>query len=433
MGTQLGRIPLGPREPYRPTDDLLDWMGRQFAEFGDTFKASLYGSTMYATRDPDLCYHVLVENWQNYVKGQIIERVALLMGNGIVTSEGDLWKRQRRMIQPSFNHESIAKLTKLITSVNIPLLEKWQQAARNQEAVNVTHDVSCMALEVVLRFLLGDDYDRAKTDFDLLTQEKARDMHFARAFLDLRKIIQQLIHRRRNETPVLTDALGMFMEARDPQNGKPMSDRQLIDEILTMVVAGHETSAATLAWTWYLLSQHRNVEQKLHNELGSNAFSTFEDLQKFPYTRQIIEEVMRLYPALWLVSRRAIADDTLGDYHVPSGTEIYTPPYFVQRNPHIWPDPDRFDPDRFRPEEVKQRNRLAHIPFGAGPRNCIGTHFARVEMQIHVMTIGSSLRLSYQGSKPLEIDAGVNLRNKYDFMMHPVLRSNGDWRVPTSA
>lgn len=422
MGIPPGRIPLGPEDPYRPSDDLLSWMSRQFAEFGDIYKASLFGTTMYATRNPDFAYRVLVENWQNYVKGQIIERVALLMGNGIVTSEGELWKRQRRMIQPSFSHESIAKLTRLITSVNLPLLEKWQAAARDHQTVNVTQDVSCMALEVILRFLLGDDYDRVKSDFDLLTQEKARDMHFARAFLDLRKIIQLLIDRRHKEAPILTDALGMFLEARDPQTGEGMSDRQLIDEILTMVVAGHETSAATLAWAWYLLSQHPDVERKLHAELGSNTFSTYEDLQKFPYTRQIIDEVMRLYPALWLVSRRAIADDMLGDYFVPAGTEIYTPPYFIQRNPGLWPDPERFDPDRFRPEEVKQRHRLATIPFGAGPRNCIGTHFARVEMQIHLMTIAGRLRLCYQQEKPLEIDAGVNLRNKYDFLMYPVLR-----------
>lgn len=423
MGTQPGRIPLGPVEPYRPSDDLLEWMSRQFAEFGDTYKASLYGTTMYATRNPDFAYHVLVENWQNYVKGEIIQRVALLLGNGLMVTEGDVWKRQRRMIQPSFNHEALVGLFELIRSVNQQILAKWTLAAQKNETVNVTRDVSAMALEVVLRFLFGDDYEFAATHFELVSEEKARDMAFARAFRNLGKIIVQLIERRRKSSSPPSDALGIFLHARDAQ-GQPMNDSQLVDEVLTMVVAGHETTASTLAWAWYLLSQHPEIEKKLSDEIRSAPFNSFEDLPKFPYTRQIIEETMRLYPAGWLLTRRALNDDWLGDYFVPAGTEIYVPPYFIQRHPALWIHPDRFDPDRFRPENLKQRHRLASLPFSAGPRNCIGTHFARIEMQIHLMTIAGHLRLCYRQEKPLEVDAGVNLRNKYDFLMHPVSRTS---------
>jgi cytochrome P450 len=420
MEVKHGRIPPGPQEEYRTTDDLLEWMSGQFRIFGDIYKASVYGTSVYAIRDVEFAQHVLVENWQNYVKGQFIERVAVLLGNGLMVSEGDLWKRQRRMIQPAFNQNSIGALTKLFTAVNLGLLRKWQLAAQRNESVNVTRDVSGMALEVVLRFILGDDYEQVGVHFDLLSQENTRDMTFARSFRALGKIILQTIDRRRKDPAMSTDALGMLMQARDPQSGQLMHDRQLIDEILTLIVAGHETTASTLNWTWYLISQHPEVEQRLSNELNQlTTFSGFDDLPKFLYTRQIIDEAMRLYPAGWLMTRRALRDDRLGEYFVPAGTEIYVPPYFIQRHPDVWEEPDRFNPDRFRPDNSKHRHRLATIPFSAGPRNCIGALFARIEMQIHLLTIARYLRLRYIQSRPIELAAGVNLRSRYDFIMYP--------------
>src|ERR1035438_6079727 len=203
------RIPPGPQEDYKATDDLLDWMSRQFRVFGDIYKARVYGSSVYAIRDVEFAHHVLVENWQNYVKGQLIKRVALLLGNGLMVSKGDLWKRQRRMIQPVFNHESIRPSTELITAVNTELLRRWQQAAQKNESVNVTRDVSGMALEVVLRFIFGDDYERVGSHFDLLSQEPARNMEFASSFRALGKVILQVIDRRRKDPATSTDALGM--------------------------------------------------------------------------------------------------------------------------------------------------------------------------------------------------------------------------------
>jgi cytochrome P450 len=426
MEVKEGCIPPGPEEQYKVSDDLLDWMGRQFSAFGDIYKASVYGTSMYGIRDVEFAHRVLVENWQNYVKGQAIRRVALLLGNGLMVSKGELWKRQRRMIQPAFNHESLGRSTKLITTVNTELLKKWQLAASKNESVNVTRDVSNMALEVVLRFILGDDYELVSPHFDLLSQEPARNMEFARSFRALGKIILQVIDRRRKSGKTETDALGMLMEARDPKSGELMQDGQLIDEILTMIVAGHETTASTLNWAWYLVSQHPEVEQRLSDELNTlEASSEFRDLPRFLYTRQIIDETMRLYPAGWVVTRKALGDDRLGEYFVPAGTEIYVAPYFIQRHPDLWEEPDRFNPDRFRPENSKRRHRLATIPFSAGPRNCIGEHFARVEMQIHLMTIARSLRLRYIPSKPIELDAGVNLRSKYDFIMYPEAKTVG--------
>lgn len=418
-----GLIPDGPAENYRRTDDLLEWMGRQFATFGDIYKASVYGTTVYGVRDMEFAYHVLVENWQNYVKGQLIERVALLLGNGLMVSEGELWKRQRQMIQPAFHHKSVAPLVQVIASVNLKLLEKWRLAAEKNDSVNVTQDVSHMALEVVLRFLLGDDYDRTRSYFEILSQEKARDMAFARSFRALGKILLEVIEQRRKNPAGFAGALSLLMQAHDPHDGQPMPDQQIIDEVLTLVVAGHETTASTLNWLWYLVSQHPEVEKKLSDELATADFSGLDDLANFPYTRQVIDEAMRLYPAGWLVTRKALADDRFGLYFVPAGTEIYIAPYFIQRHPNVWENPDTFNPDRFRPENAKHRHRLATIPFSSGPRNCIGALFARVEMQIHVMVIARRLRLRYNKTGPIALDAGVNLRSKCDFLMFPEIKS----------
>lgn len=425
MEAPLERVPSGPLEKYRRTDDLLEWMGRQFKSFGDTFKASVYGIEVYATRDVEYAHHVLVENWRNYVKGHYIKRVALLLGNGLMVSKGELWKRQRRMIQPAFNHESIRNATKLIVEVNIQLLKKWQLAAERGETVNVTRDISGMVLESVLRFIFGEDYDWVSCHFDLLSSEPVRNIDFARSFRNLERVILHVADKRRSVAPTSVDVLGMLLEARDMGRGKRMSDEQLVDEILTLIVAGHETTSSTLNWTWYLISQHPEVEERLSCELKGFADSPdFGNLPRFVYTRQVIDEAMRLYPAGWLVTRRALQDDRLGEYFVPAGTEIYISPYFIQRHPNLWNEPDRFNPDRFSFENSRHRHRLATLPFSSGPRNCIGASFARVQMQIHLMTIARHLRLRYVPSGSIEVDAGVNLRSKADFLMQPEAKAS---------
>ncbi|MGH9740049.1 MAG: cytochrome P450 [Candidatus Acidiferrales bacterium] len=417
MDTRLGRIPKGPQEEYHTSDDLLVWMSHQFSAFGDIYKANVYGASMYAIRDVDFAYHVLVENWQNYVKGLLIGRVGLLLGNGLMVSEGDDWKRQRRMTQPSFNRESIGAWIAMMAAVNNRLCEKWQAAARQGKSVNVSHDASVTALEIVLRFIWGGDYDQIAAHFDLLSAQKARDISFARSFRELRKVVFDVVSRRRKEGIPCGDVLGALMRARDGHSSNQMQDEELIDEILTLVVAGHETTASTTAWAWYLLSQHADVAEKLSDEVRNRSFSSFDDLPKFIYTRRVLDEVMRLYPSGWLLTRRALNDDHLGEYLVPAGTEIYISPYLIQRHPDLWKEPDRFDPDRVN--DSTGRHPLATIPFSAGPRNCIGVHFARAEMQIHFLTIAGHLRLRYAEPAPPEIDAGVNLRTKKDVLMYP--------------
>ena len=404
-------------------------MGDQFKRFGNTYKASIYGTNVYVVRDPQYVQHVLRENWQNYTKGQAIKRVALLLGNGLMVSEGEFWKTQRRMIQPAFHRKAIGVLTKVITTSNLALLRKWEQAAHKEVSVNVTSDVSRMVLEVVLISIFGANYEQIAPHFNILSEESARNMEFAQVFGSLGKIVLQLAAQRRKEKTMSTDILGMLMEARDQRSGQAMPDRQLVNEIKTLIVAGHETTASTLNWTWYLLSQHPEVEGKLSNELnnlfGSKA-PNLDDLPRHAYTRQVIDETLRLYPAGWLLTRRALKDDQLGDYFVPAGTEIYISPYFIHRHPDLWEDPDRFNPDRFAPDHSQDRHPLAMLPFSTGPRNCIGEFFARIEMQIHLMTIAKQLRLRFVERRQPELDVGVNLRSKHDFIMNPELKALAD-------
>lgn len=423
MESENLHIPAGPEKEHTSADDLLDWMGRQFEIYGDTYKATVYGTPAYVTRDPDFAHQVLVANPQNFAKGTgTIGRVAILLGNGLMTSEGELWKRQRRMIQPAFNHPFVTPFTSLMKAANLKLLENWKAAAQNGKTVNLTRDISAMILEVVLRFIFGEDYEEIRIPFDLLTQDQARNMAFARSFRALGSVVLEVMKGRRTKAPASEDALGLIMQARDPQTGRSMDDRQLIDEILTIVVAGHETTASTLNWTWYLLSQHPEIDKRMSEEIRQTAFSGFEDLTKFPYTRQIIEESMRLYPPGWVVSRRTLHDDRSGDYMIPAGTEVYVSIYHIHRNPKLWKDPDCFDPDHFRAGSQKNRHALAAIPFSAGPRNCIGGFLARTEMQIHLVAVARDLRFEYVESQPIEIEAGVNLRSKHDFLMVPRTR-----------
>jgi cytochrome P450 len=420
------RLPPGPVDAFNPADDLLVWLQEGFTRFGDIYRASIYGTNAYVISAPQFAEYVLLKNWQNYTKGQAIKRIALLLGKGLMVSEGDFWINQRRMAQPAFHRKSIGALTGIISAGNRELLATWEQAARDQSPVNVTRDLSRTVLQVVLLALFGDDYAHVAPHFNILSDQPERSLEFADAFRPLAGIVIKLAVQRRAENRYPSDILGMLMQARDREGGQAMSDTQLAREIMTLVVAGHETTASVLNWTWYLLSKHPAVEEKMNQELAGllgAEFPLLDELPKFAYTRQVIEEAMRLYPPGWLMTRKAIKEDRIGDYHVPVGTEIYISPYLIQRHPALWEAPERFDPERFSPEQSQHRHALAALPFSAGPRNCIGEFFARIEMQIHLMIIAPRLRLRYAGAEPPEMVAGVNLLSRHDFIMSAELKS----------
>ncbi len=420
------RIPDGPAEKYDASYNLLEWLSDNFQQYGDIYRASIYGTDVYVVSDPRYADYVLRTNWQNYKKGQTTRRIAFLLGNGLMVSEGEFWKNQRQMIQPAFHDKAIGTLANAIQAANVALLKRWEQAAQEARSVDVTSDTSLMVLNVTLLSIFGDDTELLAPHFRILSDESARTLQLVQAFKPLRQLIVEVVEQRRKQNRIATDILGMLMEARDRHTGLAMPDRQLVSEILTLIVAGHETTASTLNWAWYLLSQNPDVEEKLSSELHavpSNGLPALCALPEFVYTRSVIEETLRMYPAGWLMTRAARQDDRLGDYFVPAGTEIYISPYLIQRHPAYWEAPDRFHPERFASVPPQNRPTLAMLPFSAGPRKCIGEFLARIEMQIHLMTIAEHLRLRWVGGNPVEFDVGVNLRSQHNFIMAPEIKA----------
>jgi cytochrome P450 len=409
------------------TDDSLERMIELFARHGDTYRVFVpaRGSYTYVIHHPDDVKRVLVGNHRNYTKGLGLDRVRILLGKGIMTSEGELWKRQRYMMQPLFHRRVITGFAELIAAANDRFIARWEALAGRGEPVNLTDEMSELTLEIVLRSIFGRDLDRLTEQlggnpFQVVTREQSRDLQFAYKFRSLTKLVAQLLARRRAEPEEHFDYVAMLMAARDKESGAPMGERELIDEIMTLIVAGHETTASGLNWTWYLLSQHPDAEARLHAELDAApemAAPGLAEMEALSCTSQVVNEALRLYPPGWLLSRRTVAADVLGGFEVPAGTNVLLPLYLLHRHPRYWKDPDRFWPERFAPEHEAERPRFAYMPFAAGPRHCIGETFALYEMLVHLYKVARRYRLVYVPDKPLELEAQINLRTRHPLHM----------------
>jgi len=402
-------------------------MTELFARHGDTYRVFVptRRSYTYVIHHPDDVKRVLVSNHRNYTKGLGLDRIKILLGKGIMTSEGELWKRQRYMMQPLFHRRVISGFAQLIASANERFIARWESLAARGELVNVTDEMSELTLEIVLRSIFGRDLDRLThqlggNPFEVVTREQSRDLQFAFKFRSLAKLVSQLIERRRAEPEEHFDYVAMLMAARDKESGAPMGERELIDEVMTLIVAGHETTASGLNWTWYLLSQHPQAEARLHAELDAApelAAPSLGQMEGLAVTSQVVNEALRLYPPGWLLSRRTVAADVLGGFTVPPGTNVLLPLYLLHRHPRFWKDPDRFWPERFAPEHEAERPRFAYMPFAAGPRHCIGETFALYEMLMHLYKVARRFRLVHVPDRPLELEAQINLRTRYPLHM----------------
>ncbi len=407
--------------------DALTTLVQLFARHGDAFRAHspALARDLWVLSHPDHVRHVLVDRHANFTKGVGIERVAILLGSGIMTSEGDHWRGQRKLIQPVFHRKVVATWMPHVHAATVRLADKWAAAADAGAPVNVTQDMSEAALDVVLRTLFGEDLPRLEqagggNPFALLTDHTARNLAFAYRFRQLSKLIMDDVDRRRRDGIRRDDIVSHLVDARDRQTGAPMPDRQLLDEILTLIVAGHETTASSLNWFWHLLAQAPAVAARIHAEVDAagDALPDYDGLARYPYCRRALDETLRLYPPGWLLTRRSLAASTIGDYALPAGTDVLVSPYLIQRHPRYWPDPDAFDPDRFLPEVNAARNRFVYLPFGLGPRACIGEHFALVEMHAHVAILARRFALTPVPGQTVEIEPQVNLRTRQPLLMH---------------
>jgi cytochrome P450 len=385
-------------------------------QFGDVVYFRIGPRRGYLITNPDDVRHVLQDNARNYHKSPLYDKLRMFLGNGLLTSEDDFWLRQRRIAQPAFHRQRMTALASVMASAARDAAARWQPLASTGQPVDVDEEMMRLTRTVVVRALLGADLgpftstiDPAWTiinqhvgesfwslGFDKLPTPKYRRFKAARAVL--RGAVDHVIAERRRNPPgddVGGELLSMLM-ARDEETGEAMTDEQLRVEVTTFLLAGQETTSLALTWTWYLLSQHPQARQRLEDEIDGvleGRPPEHSDLANLPYLRMVVDESLRLYPPAWGFSRQALSDDRLGGFRLPHGWLAFVIPYVLHRLPAFWPNPDQFDPERFLPERSADRPKFAYIPFGAGPRQCIGNQFALIETQLSVATFAQSYRL----------------------------------------
>jgi cytochrome P450 len=426
---QTTAVPPGPSEGFDlgGSEESLDRLRDYFARFGDVYRvfAPARGVYNYVINHPDDVKRVMLTNHRNYTKGEGIDRVKILLGNGIMTSEGGFWRRQRRMMQPSFHRRVIDQFGRLIHEVNHKYEARWAAAAASGEPVNVSEDTSELTLEIVLRSIFGTDLDKlerqmGQNPFEVVAKQSNRDLKFAFQFRSLAKLVLELIKTRHESDEEHFDFLSMLMLTTDRETGQPMGDRELIDEVLTLIVAGHETTAAALTWTWYLVTQHPEVAEALEAETDKHAADgvlSLDAAESLSYTHQVLQESLRMYPPGWLLTRRSVEADELGGYAIAPRTDVFLSPYLLHRHPEFWSDPEAFQPERFAGTDAAERHKFAYIPFAVGPRHCIGENIAMFEMLVHMHAMTRRFRLKRATDEPIVFEAQINLRPRSNLMM----------------
>ncbi|MEM9404191.1 MAG: cytochrome P450 [Pseudomonadota bacterium] len=402
-------------------ETLADFL-RLRNEFGNVVSMkSSRGRDVYFVNEPAAIQRVLVRDHDKYVKGPGFERVKLLLGNGIFVSDGSHWRRARRMAQPGFTRRKLRGLINLIKDRVEARAFEWERLAESGEAIDITTEMSDFALELILRAIFGADYDEqivtdGQNPFAFLAEEFSRDINLVVKFRALRQFILEIINARRQREPSAEfDFLSVYMSAVD-KSGQSFTDRELLDEVMTLIIAGFETSAGTLNWSWYLIAKHPDAAAKIMAEVervfADDAELTSERLNELVYLEQIINETMRLYPPGWVFSRRALVDTDIGDFDVPKGTDLFFSPYILHRTSEFWPQPNTFDPDRFSTDRFDAAQEAAFIPFSLGPRRCIGEYFAMLEMKINLAVLVPRFDMSTLADDEPPLDLGINLRSK---------------------
>ena len=428
----LGMLPAVRRDP---TGVFM----RAAHRFGDVVYFKIGPRRGYLISNPADVRHVLQDNARNYHKSPLYEKLRLSLGNGLLTSEDDFWLRQRRIAQPAFHRQRVAALAGVMAQAARETADHWQTIAADGRAVDVADEMMRFTRTVVLRALLGGDLGPFASTVDpawIVINEyvgnsfwslgiaerfqRAKVRRFQEARLVLRGAVDHVINERRRRPRDSPDLLSMLMGARDEQTGERMTDEQLRVEVTTFLLAGQETTSLALTWTWYLLSQHPAVQQRLEQELDAvlhGRAPEYADLAELPYTRMVVDEALRLYPPAWGFSRQALADDTIGGFPLPRGWLAFVIPYVLHRLPAYWKDPQTFDPERFSPERSADRPKFVYLPFGAGPRQCIGNQFALIEAQLSVATLAQRYRLQLVKGHRVEAWPLITLRPRYGMPM----------------
>lgn len=410
-------------------------------QYGDVVYFRVGPRRVYQINHPDLIQTVLVKEADRFHKSPALKQAAgELIGQGLLLLEGEEHRRHRRLVQPAFHHNRISAYADVMVDYTAEMLDSWADSAE----LDVAHAMMELTMRIVAKTLFDTDVtqqaesigaaisiglestaDRVSRPLRLYEWLPTETNRRRRAAQDiLHQTILGIIEQRRRSPEDRGDLLSMLIQAAD-EDGSTLDDRQLHDEVMTLFIAGHETTANALAWTLLLLAQHPDVEARLHAEIESVLGSrrvTVTDLPALPYTHMVLKESMRLYPPAWIVTRQAIETVELGGYTLPAGSILMLSPYVVHRDPRFWEDPERFQPERFVPEREAAIPRYAYFPFGGGPRICIGNQFAMMEAALVLATIIQRVHLERANPEPVIPEPLVTLRPRHGLPMRVTTR-----------
>jgi cytochrome P450 len=415
---------------FEPRGDSIGYLTRCAREFGDIVFFRFLGVPACFVNRPDYIESVLVTQNNNFVKSKDYRAMRRVLGNGLLLSEGEFWRRQRKLIQPAFHQERIVAYADIMTDHAQRMLSSWSDG----QTLDIHEAMMHLTLGIVAKTLFDADVSHEAEDVDaalsILMGKFLRQAGLAlllpawvplptsrllkRAVGRLDKVIYGIIEQRRASGQMSGDLLSVFLQAHDDE-GVGMTDRQLHDEIMTLFLAGHETTANVLSWTWFLLGQNREVEEKLIEELRrvlGGRVPTPADLPQLVYTDMVLRESMRLYPPVWVIGRRALSPFRLGEYELPADTNMLISQLILHRDARYFPEPLQFNPDRWSPSDPRTTSlpRFAYFPFGGGPRVCIGAGFAMMEAVLLLATIAQQFRIQIVPGQTVKMQPTVTLR-----------------------
>jgi len=443
MASSSLKLPPGPTGPLASVLNVLqqerDPLGifvRGQRKYGDIVQYSMGPVRLVLLSHPDYVKHILTDNVQNYPKPGHGVR-GMLLGRGLFRSDGDYWKRQRRLVQPAFSRERISGmgLSTAVASTQ-KMLERWEAHARSGEAFDVAPEMSELTRAMVCRLVFTEDLVTIPGPFrDALWRVMYLHTHQVKAMYarfpiplpsvkrwrrDFQEAIQQfdssiyaLIEKRRRSSGNEDDMLSIMMAAREPDSGQGMSDEQLRDEAVNIVAAGHEATATTMTWVWAMLGRYPDVERRVREEVATvlgDRTLTAQDLPRLRYTSMVLDEVLRLYPAAWTLAREVVADDRIGGYDIPARSLVTVLSYIMHQHPSFWENPEVFDPERFTPERSAGRPRFCYIPFGGGQRLCIGDRLAQLQILVSLTMTLQRYQVSLASDAPVRVEATSTLR-----------------------
>lgn len=409
---------------------------------GDMVLFRLLNKKIYFVNNPDAIRHVLHSNFKNYVKSPGYKPLRLLGGMGIFTNDGEEWVRRRKFYQPAFSHSSIKSYSTVVLQNTDELIQRWQNQLQQRNQVNISVEMMKITLNIIgetlfsTRIDYGSDlWEKTTLALEWISDRALRNPFvwpaswptkknraFHKAVKDLDQVIYQIIDAKKRNNSNPNDLLTRFMHPEEA-NLQALNEKELRDEVMTIFIAGHETSANVLSWALYLLTKHPEIQDKVLaevNQLGSRSL-TFEDLHQLVYTSQVLNETMRLYPPVWHLGRMNLAPDELAGYPLPAGSHVRMSPLTLHRCETYWPDPDRFDPDRFSERNFAEQTPFTFMPFGAGPRLCAGRNFAMMEMVLILASLVRKFEFRYSGPE-IGMAPLMTLRSKGDIVLELGLR-----------